>query len=401
MTETQSALSGVLHGIRVLDFGRYIAGPYCAALLADLGADVVRIERREGGEDRWVAPVAADGAGALYLAMNRNKRGMTLDPAHPQGREIVQKLVATADVVVANLPPEVLRSLSLDLESLRRVKPDIILTTVTAFGAGGPWSHRHGFDGIGQLMSGAAYLTGTPEQPMRAAVAWVDFGTASVSAFGTLAALIARRETRRGQKVEAALLRTAVAFTNSALLEQQVIQVNRVATLNRGQTSAPSDVFRTKDGWIIAYAIGNPMFRRWARLMGEEHWLTDPRFKDDQGRGDHGDVISKRMAQWTTERTTDEALAELEKAKIPAGPLYSPQQALEDAHIRAAGLLHDTDYPGLPRPAPLAPTPVGLSETPGRFAHRAPMLGEHTDEILAELGYSEAAIDALRAANVI
>ena len=401
MTETQSALSGVLHGIRVLDFGRYIAGPYCAALLADLGADVVRIERREGGEDRWVAPVAADGAGALYLAMNRNKRGMTLDPAHPQGREIVQKLVATADVVVANLPPEVLRSLSLDLESLRRVKPDIILTTVTAFGAGGPWSHRHGFDGIGQLMSGAAYLTGTPEQPMRAAVAWVDFGTASVSAFGTLAALIARRETRRGQKVEAALLRTAVAFTNSALLEQQVIQVNRVATLNRGQTSAPSDVFRTKDGWIIAYAIGNPMFRRWARLMGEEHWLTDPRFKDDQGRGDHGDVISKRMAQWTTERTTDEALAELEKAKIPAGPLYSPQQALEDAHIRAAGLLHDTDYPGLPRPAPLAPTPVDLSETPGRFAHRAPMLGEHTDEILAELGYSKAAIDALRAANVI
>jgi crotonobetainyl-CoA:carnitine CoA-transferase CaiB-like acyl-CoA transferase len=401
VTETQSALSGVLHGIRVLDFGRYIAGPYCAALLADLGADVVRIERREGGEDRWVAPVAADGAGALYLAMNRNKRGMTLDPAHPQGREIVQKLVATADVVVANLPPEVLRSLSLDLESLRRVKPDIILTTVTAFGAGGPWSHRHGFDGIGQLMSGAAYLTGTPEQPMRAAVAWVDFGTASVSAFGTLAALIAKRETGRGQKVEAALLRTAVAFTNSALLEQQVIQVNRVATQNRGQTSAPSDVFRTKDGWIIAYAIGNPMFRRWARLMGEEHWLTDPRFKDDQGRGDHGDVISKRMAQWTTERTTDEALAELEKAKIPAGPLYSPQQALEDAHIRAAGLLHDTDYPGLPRPAPLAPTPVGLSETPGRFAHRAPMLGEHTDEILAELGYSEAAIDALRAANVI
>jgi crotonobetainyl-CoA:carnitine CoA-transferase CaiB-like acyl-CoA transferase len=401
VTETQSALSGVLHGIRVLDFGRYIAGPYCAALLADLGADVVRIERREGGEDRWVAPVAADGAGALYLAMNRNKRGMTLDPAHPQGREIVQKLVATADVVVANLPPEVLRSLSLDLESLRRVKPDIILTTVTAFGAGGPWSHRHGFDGIGQLMSGAAYLTGTPEQPMRAAVAWVDFGTASVSAFGTLAALIAKRETGRGQKVEAALLRTAVAFTNSALLEQQVIQVNRVATLNRGQTSAPSDVFRTKDGWIIAYAIGNPMFRRWARLMGEEHWLTDPRFKDDQGRGDHGGVISKRMAQWTTERTTDEALAELEKAKIPAGPLYSPQQALEDAHIRAAGLLRDTDYPGLPRPAPLAPTPVGLSETPGRFAHRAPMLGEHTDEILAELGYSEAAIDALRAANVI
>ena len=154
MSERNEALSGVLAGVRVLDFGRYIAGPYCAALLADLGADVIRIERIGGGEDRWVAPVGPDGVGAMFLVMNRNKRAMTLDPASPEGREIVRKLVATADVVVANLPPEVLRSLALDLDSLRQVKPDIILTTVTAFGAGGPWSHKHGFDGIGQVMAG-------------------------------------------------------------------------------------------------------------------------------------------------------------------------------------------------------------------------------------------------------
>ncbi|MGH7345125.1 MAG: CoA transferase, partial [Candidatus Rokuibacteriota bacterium] len=181
-------LEGVLTGVRVLDFGRYIAGPYCAALLGDLGADVIRIERAGGGEDRWVAPVAEDGIGAMYVVMNRNKRAMTLDPACPEGREIVKKLVATADVVVANLPPEVLRSLALDLESLRQVKADIILTTVTAYGAGGPWSAKHGFDGIGQVMCGSSYLTGTPEQPLRAAVAWVDCGTASLAAFGTLAA---------------------------------------------------------------------------------------------------------------------------------------------------------------------------------------------------------------------
>jgi crotonobetainyl-CoA:carnitine CoA-transferase CaiB-like acyl-CoA transferase len=394
-------MSDVLSGIRVLDFGRYIAGPYCAALLADLGADVIRIERRGGGEDRWVAPVGPDGVGAMFLVMNRNKRAMTLDPACPEGREIVRKLVATADVVVANLPPEVLRSLALDLESLRRVKPDIVLTTVTAFGAGGPWSGKHGFDGIGQVMCGSAYLTGTPEQPMRAAAAWVDCGTASLSAFGTLAALMARQKTGRGQKVEAALLRTAVAFNNPALVEQQVIKVDRVATLNRGQTSAPSDLFRTRDGWIIAYAIGNPMFARWARLMGEEHWLTDPRFKDDEARGDHGELVSKRMSEWTAQRTTAEALAELERAKIPAGPLYSPQQALEDEHIRAAGLLADREYPDLPRPAPLAPTPVDLSETPGRYRHRAPTLGEHTDAILAELGYGPGEIAELREKNVI
>jgi crotonobetainyl-CoA:carnitine CoA-transferase CaiB-like acyl-CoA transferase len=394
-------MGDVLAGIRVLDFGRYIAGPYCAALLADLGADVIRVERRGGGEDRWVAPVAADGAGALYLVMNRNKRAMTLDPACPEGREIVRKLVATSDVVVANLPPEVLRSLALDLDSLRRVKPDIILTTVTAFGAGGPWSHKHGFDGIGQVMCGSAYLSGTPEQPVRASVPWVDCGTASLAAFGTLAALMARQKTGRGQKVEGALLRTAVAFNNPALLEQQAIRVDRVATLNRGQTSAPSDLFRTRDGWIIAYAIGNPMFARWVRLLGEDGWLSDPRFKDDEARGNHGEIISKRVSEWTAERTTAEALAALEAAKIPAGPLYSPQQALEDAHIRAAGLLEDTEYPGLPRPAPLAPVPVDLSESPGRFRHRAPTLGEHTDAVLAELGYDAAAIAGLRARGVI
>jgi crotonobetainyl-CoA:carnitine CoA-transferase CaiB-like acyl-CoA transferase len=401
VSERDGRVDDVLAGVRVLDFGRYIAGPYCAALLADLGADVIRVERRDGGEDRWVAPVGPDGVGAMYLVMNRNKRAMTLDPTRPEGREIVEKLVATADVVVANLPPDVLRSLALDLESLRRVKQDVILTTVTAFGAGGPWSHRHGFDGIGQVMSGSAYLTGTPEQPMRAAVAWVDCGTASLAAFGTLAALMARGKTGRGQKVEGALLRTAVAFNNPTLVEQQVIQPNRVATLNRGQTSAPSDLFRTKDGWIIAYAIGNPMFTRWAKLMGEDHWLTDSRFKDDEARGDHGETISKRMSEWTAARTTAEALATLEAARIPAGPLYSPQQALEDAHIRAAGLLQDTDYPGLARPAPLAPMPVDLSETPGRFRHRAPQLGEHTDAILAELGYGAAEISGLRARGVI
>jgi crotonobetainyl-CoA:carnitine CoA-transferase CaiB-like acyl-CoA transferase len=391
----------VLAGIRVLDFGRYIAGPYCAALLADLGADVIRVERIDGGEDRWIAPVGPDGVGAMYLAMNRNKRGMTLDPASEEGRAIVRKLVARADVVVANLPPEVLRSLALDLESLREVKPDIILTTVTAFGAGGPWSHKHGFDGIGQLMCGSAYLTGTPEQPLRAAVAWVDCGTASLAAFGTLAALMARAKTGRGQKVEGALLHTALAYNNTALVEQQVIHANRIAMLNRGQNFAPADVFRTKDGWIIAYAIGNPMFKRWAKLIGEEHWLSDPRFRDDQSRGDHGELISARMSVWTTERTTAEALAALDAAHIPAGPLYTPQQVLEDAHIRAAGLLQDTDYPGLPGKAPLAPIPVDLSESPGRFRRRSPTLGEHTDEILAELGYGSEELAELRAKRVI
>ena len=303
--------------------------------------------------------------------------------------------------MVANLPPAVLRSLALDLDSLREVKPDIILTTVTGFGAGGPLSHKHGFDGIGQTMSGAVYLSGTPELPTMTKVPWVDFGTAFLSAFGTLAALIERGKTGRGQKVEGALLRTAIAISNAMLIEQALTGVNRAAIKNRGFNSAPADIFRTRDGGIVATVIGQPMFRRWCRMIGEEHWLSDPRFADDQSRGDHGELISARMSEWCAARSCAEALAELEKASIVAGEVYSPQQALDDEHIRAAHLLEEREFPGLERTVPLAPTPIELSETPGTYRRPAPLLGEHTDEILQSLGYSAAEIAALREERVI
>jgi crotonobetainyl-CoA:carnitine CoA-transferase CaiB-like acyl-CoA transferase len=393
----------VLDGLRVLDFGRYIAGPFCAALLGDLGAEVIRIERLGGGEDRGMIPVGTvpEGGGAMFLAMNRNKLGMTLDPAAPKGREIVRKLVATADVVVANLPPAVLRHLALDLDSLRATRPDIILTTVTGFGAGGRLSHKHGFDGIGQAMSGAVYLSGTPEQPIMTKVPWVDFGTAFLSAFGTLAALIERGKTGRGQKVEGALLRTATAISNAMLMEQALTGVNRVATVNRGFNNAPGDIFRCRDGWIVTTVIGEPMFRRWCRMIGEDHWLADPRYRDDQSRADNGAAISARMNVWCGQRTCEEALAELEKASIVAGQVYSPQQALDEPHIRDAHLLEEREYPGLAKTLPLAPTPIELSETPGTYRRRAPLVGEHTDEILRGLGYSTGEIAALREAKVI
>jgi len=401
-------VAGVLDGIRVLDFGRYIAGPFCAALLGDLGAQVIRIERIGGGEDRGMIPVGAGpaaepfpGGGAMFLAMNRNKLGMTLDPAAPKGREIVRKLVATADVVVANLPPRVLRSLALDLDSLRQTKPDIILTTVTGFGSGGPLSHKHGFDGIGQSMSGAVYLSGTPEQPIAIKVPWVDFGTACLSAFGTLAAFLERGKTGRGQKVEGALLRTAIAFMNATLIEQALTGVSRTATLNRGFNSAPADIFRTKDGWVVATVIGAPMFRRWARMIGEECWLSDPRFQDDQSRADHGEIISARMSEWCASRSCAEALTALEEASIVAGQVYSPQQALDDPHIRAARLLEEVTFPGLDNTLPLAPIPIELSETPGSYRRPAPLVGQHTDEILTSLGYAAAEIAALREERVI
>jgi crotonobetainyl-CoA:carnitine CoA-transferase CaiB-like acyl-CoA transferase len=394
-------VSGVLDGIRVLDFGRYIAGPYCATLLSDLGAEVIRIEKVDGSEDRFISPIADGGEGPLFMQVGRNKLGMTLNPMKPEGREVVKKLVATADVVVANLPDESLEKMGLDYESLKAIKEDIILTTVSAFGPQGPYRQKVGFDGVGQAMSGNMHVTGYPDEPMKNWVPYVDFGTASLCAFGTMAALMERQRSGKGQCVQGSLLGTALTFANSTLIEQAVIEIDRVATGNRGQVAAPADVYKTKDGWILVQALGQPLFKRWCNLMDEDHWLEDPRFASDILRGDHGDIISARMSEWTEQRTTEDAIVSLEKARIPAGPVHSPRTALEDPQVKAGGYMTDVDYPGLSRPAPLSKTPIRLSETPGEIRHRAPVLGEHTDQIMAELGYSTTEVGALRAKRVV
>ena len=394
-------MPGVLDGVRVLDFGRYIAGPFCAALLADLGADVIRVEKVRGSEDRFVVPLTPAGDGALFMQVNRNKRGLTLNPMKSDGQEVVRRLVVTADVVVANLPDAALEAMRLDYASLTAHKSDIILTSVSAFGMGGPYSEKLGFDGIGQAMSGAMYLSGRPDEPTKSYVPWVDFTTALSAAVGTLAALMARRQTGCGQQVRGSLLASALSVANSTLIEQQLTTRDRVATMNRSQISAPSDTHRTRDGWILVQSLGQPLFERWTKLMGESHWLDDPRFVDDMARGDNGQVISERMARWCAERTTAEALEALESARIPAGPVYSPQDALEDPHVAAAGFLRQLEFPGLPSAAPVADAPFSLSDSEVGVRHRAPVLGEHTDKILREVGYTVAEISAMREARVV
>ncbi|MGH6879203.1 MAG: CaiB/BaiF CoA transferase family protein [Rhizomicrobium sp.] len=392
-------MAGPLQGIRVVDFGRYIAGPFCAALLGDLGADVIRVEKRDGREDRTLVSLGetAEGApreGALFLQMNRNKRSLTLDPASLRGGEIMGKLIAQCDVVVANLPRSALAAIGLDYERVSKLNPRAILAVATAFGLDGPYAERVGFDGIAQAMCGAAWFSGTEERPVRAAAPWVDFATASLLALGVVTALRARDETGRGQLVEGALLRTAMSCFSPMLIEEAVLRLDRQPTLNRSQTAAPSDIFRTRDGWVIIAVNGDPLFARAARLVGAPEWLDDSRFASDKSRGNHGAIISTRVSEWCAALSTAEAIAACNAARVPAGPVCRPREALEDPHLRASDIFTTIDFPGIGA-APIAATPVKLHATPGEIRRRPPLLGEHNTEILAAIGYSPVEIAAM------
>ena len=309
--------SGPLAGIRVIDFGRFIAGPYCGMLLADMGADVIRVDRRQGSEDRYTGPVTEGGEGGAFLSLNRNKRSLTLDASKPESAEIIRRLTTGADVVVANLPIGVLKKMRIDYESLSAMNPGIILARISTFGPDGPYQNRLGFDGIAQAMSGAMSLTGFRDTPVRSVVPFADYGTALHTAFGVMVVLYHRAKTGQGQVVDGSLLATSVTFMQAFLAERSVVGVEREQRGNAGFYSAPADAYRTSDGWIVVQLIGSDMFGRWARLVGREDLIDDSRFATDLLRADHRQIITEVMNTWLASRTTTDAIAELEAARVP------------------------------------------------------------------------------------
>ncbi|MEK7829776.1 MAG: CoA transferase, partial [Acidobacteriota bacterium] len=343
-----------LSGIRVLDFGRYIAGPYCSMLLADFGAEVIRIERREGGEDRYVSPITESpdglGEGPMFIGFNRNKKSITLDPAHPVSREIKRRLIASADVVIANLPLDVLAKLELDYESLKAIKPDVIFGRVSTYGHEGPYANRVGFDPVIQAMSGAMALTGTPGVPIRSVVPFEDFGTALHTAFGVMVALFERQKTGRGQIVDASLLATGMMFMQSLLAERYALGIVRQQQGNTGYTAAPADCYKTTDGWVIVAVIGQPMFKRWARMVGRADLIDDARCVDDLARGNNSELINSAMDGWISTLTTAEAISQLEAARVPCGKVFALGEVFDDPQVQARGLFKFLDYPGGAKP---------------------------------------------------
>jgi crotonobetainyl-CoA:carnitine CoA-transferase CaiB-like acyl-CoA transferase len=380
VTQASGSDAPVLEGIRVLDFGRYIAAPLCAAMLADLGADVIRVEPIAGAADREVMPLNGLAEGALYTQMNRNKRSLALDFVTVVGSETLLRLVATADVVVVNMPPKQLAKLGLDYAALSAIRPDIILVTITAYSTSGENRNLTGFDGTGQASSGAMHITGDSAIPTRAAVSYVDYATGINAAHATLAALIRRMRTGKGQQVETSLLQSALAIMNPILIEAATGTRHRSATGNRSPISGPSDAFRTCDGWVMIQIIGNEMFARFVRTIGRDDLIGHPDYASDLARGENGAALSAVVAEWCSGLTAAEVMRRLSEARLPCVPILSPTQAVASDEARSGGYFAQPSGPLLPVVSPMARMAGTVTARP------APKLGEHNAEILREIG---------------
>ncbi|MCG2840950.1 CoA transferase [Sandaracinobacter sp. RS1-74] len=391
----------MLDDIRVLDVTRFVAGPAATALLADLGADVIRIEAPGGAEDRTTLPFNEGFHGGVgFTQLGRNKRGLSLDLSGEKGRAVFDRLLATADIVVANLPRRTAASLGLDYDRMASIKPDIIFVHLTTFGNEGPYADRLGFDAIAQVMSGLTHISGEPGKPMKHNSAWVDMSTGFLAAFGAMAALHHRNRTGEGQKVETNLLQTALTVGNYFLFDQYFNRTNRVGTGNRAQSGGPADLIQTKDGWVYMVALGDAMFRRFMRMIGREELLDDPRFATDELRAENGEALSEIVTAWARQYSNAEILPILETNRIPAGPLLTPQQTLDDPHVREQFLM-PVPVEGLSRPAPYVKPPVTFGKTPGSIRKGPPRPGEDSDAVLAEAGFTPQEIAGLREAGVI
>ena len=397
--DENSMEQGALKGIRVLDFSRYIAGPYCASLLAYLGADVIRVEKPSGGEDRFVAPIS-DGSSPLLFMTGNRKRSLGLNLKSEDATQIVKQLVMHADVVIANMPPVVLKRLGLDYETLTAIKPDIILTTQTCFGHKGPWADRGGFDGIGQAMSGAAFMSGFPDEPRRSIAPYVDYSTAVLGAFGTLAAIRQREQTGKGQHVQASLLGSAMAVFSTAIIEQEALQANRVPTGNRGQTGAPTDVFKATNGSVITQVVGEGLFRRVTKVIGKAEWNDDPRFATDELRGNNRDIVCEAVGKWVAERTAEEAVESFAREGVPCGPVLNLTDAASHPQVTAMGFLEEVSFPNLDEKTKTPRVPLDFSEYEP-LPVGPPQVGEHSVDILLEIGFSQEEVSELVAKKIV
>ena len=411
-TENQGALSH----IKVLDLSRVLAGPWCTQMLADMGADVIKVERPVAGDDtrHWGPPFLQDADGnntreaSYFAACNRNKRSVTVDMSKPEGQELIRTLALQSDIVVENFKVGGLTQYGLDYASLKQLNPKLIYCSVTGFGQDGPYAERAGYDLMIQAMTGMMSITGKAEgEPMRVGVAIIDVFTGVYACSAILAALEVRHRTGAGQHIDMALLDVGMAI----LANQAAGFLNTgKVPLRQGNSHpslAPYQDFETADGAMLL-AIGNDgQFARFCEVAGHPEWAKDVRFTSNTARVTHRIALVELMLGATRTRTTAEWIAALEDKAVPCGPINTMDQAFADAQVQHRGLKvtqttsaaaqAQTSVPAISSVA----SPLRLTATPPVLRNPPPALGEHTREVLAEMGLSADRIAALQAAGVV
>ncbi len=391
-----------LEGVKVLDLTQIMAGPYCTMMLADMGADVVKIEKPNGGDDtRRMGPPFIEGESAAFLGINRNKRSVVVDLRSDRGREIVHDMARASDILVQNFRPGSLERMGLGYEQVRELNPAIVYCTISGFGTTGPYARRGGFDLVTQGMSGLMSVTGHPESPpTKIGVPICDLNAGMFAALGILTAYINRLKTGQGQHVDTSLLESGIAYTfwESAMYFATGETPGPKGSAHR--LTAPYQAFETSDGYLNVGAANQANWERLCDAIERDELVSDPRFVQPKDRMKNLEDLTATLEQTFSRQTTAHWLEALEAAGVPAGPIYNIEQVYRDPQVRAREMIVETDHPVAGRVANIG-IPIKLSETPGRFRKPAPTLGQHTDEALRQLGRSDDEIAELRSQGVV
>jgi crotonobetainyl-CoA:carnitine CoA-transferase CaiB-like acyl-CoA transferase len=394
--------SGPLAGMRVLELAQIMAGPTCGMMLADMGADVIKVEKLPGGDDaRGYREPRVNGVSAPFMIMNRNKRGIALDLKKPQGREILLRMIANADVLTENYRPGALDKLGLSYGVMAEVNPGLIYCAVSGYGGNGPLAGKGGFDLIAQGFAGLMSITGEPGRPpAKTGNPVADINAGLLALAGILAAYAHKQKTGRGQIVETSLFEAALQQTYWHAAIQFATGQSPAPTGSAHLLTAPYQAFRARDGWINIGGANQANWERIAEVLGHPEWRDDARFATNSARMQNLDALTAVMDAALVTRTKDEWIAAFDAAGVPAGPVHSIGEALAHPQTLARGMVVDLVHPQA-GPTKALGCPIHFSVTPTAITRPAPLLGQHTRELLAEYGYDDAAIDALIAEGVV
>ncbi|MFL5273720.1 MAG: CaiB/BaiF CoA transferase family protein [Anaeromyxobacteraceae bacterium] len=392
-----------LQGITVLELGTLIAGPYAGSLLAQFGADVIKIEPPRQGDPLRVWRKLHGGTSLWWYAQSRNKRSVTLDLKAEKGQQIVRALVERADVVIENFRPGWLEQHGLGWEELSRINPSLVMVRVSGYGQTGPYRDRPGFAAVAESMGGLRYLSGYPDRPpVRVGV---SIGDSLASLYGVIGALLALHHLKvnggKGQLVDVALYEAVFGIMESLIPEFSVGGQVRERAGARLPGISPSNTYRCSDGrYVVVAGNSDPIFKRLMRAIGRDDLAEDPRLEHNDGRVRHDDLLDQAISAWTGRHSAEEVLRALDAAAVPSGKIYTAADIHADPHYRARGMLEPATLPdGTPFDLPgIVPR---LTETPGATRWLGPPLGAHTAEVLASIGLDEHAVEALRAEGVV